>query len=109
MTNKDNVSRETIENNFDILLENAINSYEKILDLMKILEGELKKKGLNYKVSFEIEERLLIFRFEHKGKIEFTRGIRYDKFKKFSNDILGGFLILEFLRSFYVKYGLIEN
>lgn len=109
MTNKDNVSRETIEINFDKLLENAVNSYEKILDLMKITEEELNRLGLIHKVSFSVWKRCLIFRFEHEGKIIFTHRINYDEFTKAKNGPLCGLMINDFLCKLYADYVGFEN
>lgn len=104
MTNKDNVSRETIEINFDKLLENAVNSYEKIFNFTKMVEGELKRLGLIHKVSFSVGERSLIFKIEYEGKVIFTHRIKYEEFNKVKNENICGLMINDLLWKLYVDY-----
>lgn len=81
---------------FEIGLKNAMESYEKILEVTKSIEKNLEILGMNYDVQFGVEEKI-IFKFIRNGVEVSSHRIQYGAFKILETELLVYIIIDEFI------------
>lgn len=81
---------------FEIGLKNAMDSYEKILEVTKAIEKNLEILGMNYDVQFGVEDKI-IFKFIRNGVEVSTHRIQYGAFKILETELLVYIIIDEFI------------
>nr|DAH65883.1 MAG TPA: hypothetical protein [Caudoviricetes sp.] len=68
-------------------LKNAMDSYEKILEVTKAIESNLEIMGMDYDVQFGVEDKI-IFKFIRNGVEVSTHRIQYGPFKILDTELL---------------------
>lgn len=70
------------------LMEEATNSYEKILTISKEIENNLQALGLDFSFKFIIEQRCIIFEFSRHGLTIYGKSYAYSFYKELDSNII---------------------